>query len=178
MFYCFFLLLSINKTIKQQNIMNNHAKTIVIIGNGMVSHKFCEKLIAKTTEFKIIIFNEGPICAYDRVHLTDYLKKTKIEGLYLSDSTFYEDNNIDLHLNDPVIALDTQQKLVQSKTGIQISYDFIVFATGSAAFVPPIPGIDKKGVFLYRTIEDLDQIKAYASKAKKGVVIGGGLLGL
>lgn len=158
--------------------MNFCSKTIVIIGNGMVSHKFCEKLIAKTTEFKVIVFNEEPIRAYDRVHLTDYFKNTEIDGLYLSDSTWYEDNNIDLHLNDPIISLDRKQKRVQSKSGIQISYDFIVFATGSAAFVPPIPGIETNGVFLYRTIEDLDQIIAFAPKATKGAVIGGGLLGL
>lgn len=153
-------------------------KIIVVIGNGMVGHKFCEKLLAKTDVFKLIVFGEESIRAYDRVHLTDYFKKSGVNDLYLSDLTWYHENNIDLHLNDPIIAIDTAQKSVQSKHGVRVSYDFIVFATGSAAFVPPIPGIDKEGVFLYRTIEDLDRIKEYAVHARKGAVIGGGLLGL
>ena len=62
--------------------------------------------------------------------------------------------------------------------GITVSYDYLVLATGSSAFVPPIPGVEKEGVFIYRTIEDLEMMTAYAKKAKKGAVIGGGLLGL
>ncbi|MFD2742469.1 nitrite reductase large subunit NirB [Sphingobacterium populi] len=158
--------------------MNILKKTVVVIGNGMVGNKFCEKLLAKSNQFNLIIFNEEPIRAYDRVHLTDYFKNTGSNDLYLSDSDWYSANNIDLHLNDPIIAIDTVQKLVQSMQGVRISYDFMVFATGSAAFVPPIPGIDKEGVFLYRTIDDLDRIKEYAPRARKGAVIGGGLLGL
>src|SRR5207237_951005 len=51
-------------------------------------------------------------------------------------------------------------------------------ATGSAPFVPPVPGVDKKGVFVYRTIEDLEEIIGYGQSVKKAAVIGGGLLGL
>ncbi len=160
---------------KNQSMEN---KTIVVIGNGMVGHKFCEKMLAKSKGFKLHVFSEEPIRAYDRVHLTDYFKKNGVNDLYMSDADWYVDNKIDLHLNDPIISIDTTKKIVSSKQGIQLSYDFLVFATGSAAFVPPIPGIEKKGVFLYRTIDDLDHIKEYAVNARKGAVIGGGLLGL
>ena len=62
--------------------------------------------------------------------------------------------------------------------GQAIVYDYIVLATGSAPFVPPLPGVDKKGVFVYRTIEDLEQIIDYGKTVQKAAVIGGGLLGL
>ncbi len=154
------------------------AKNVVIIGNGMVSHKFCEKICSKTANYKITVFSEEPIRAYDRVHLTDYFKKSDGSDLFLSDLAWYQEKNINLHLNDPIINVNTDKKVVESQQGAIVAYDYLIFATGSAAFVPPISGIDKQGVFLYRTIADLDRIKAYAVHAKKGAVIGGGLLGL
>ncbi|MFD2966584.1 nitrite reductase large subunit NirB [Sphingobacterium bambusae] len=155
-----------------------NTKSIVIIGNGMVSHKFCEKIKSKTDKFKITVFNEEPIRAYDRVHLTDYFKKKEGDDLFLSDLAWYNEKNIDLHLNDPIVNVNIDKKIVESQQGVIVAYDYVIFATGSAAFVPPISGIDKQGVFLYRTIADLDRIKAYAGHARKGAVIGGGLLGL
>ncbi|PRD53985.1 nitrite reductase large subunit NirB [Sphingobacterium gobiense] len=155
-----------------------NTKKVVVIGNGMVSHKFCEKLTTKSRNFKLIVFGEEPIRAYDRVHLTDYFGNKTLDDLFLSKNEWYEENNIDLYLNDPIVHIDVEKKCIHSKKDIQIDYDYLILATGSAAFVPPIPGVDKEGVFLYRTIEDLDQIKAYASTANKGTVIGGGLLGL
>ncbi len=62
--------------------------------------------------------------------------------------------------------------------GREVGYDTLVLATGSAPFVPEVPGVDKKGVFVYRTIEDLEKILAYAGKAASAAVVGGGLLGL
>jgi nitrite reductase (NADH) large subunit len=70
------------------------------------------------------------------------------------------------------------QKKVHSVRGITADYDVLILATGSSAFVPPIPGVEKNGVFIYRTIEDLELMKDWAKKSKKGAVIGGGLLGL
>lgn len=153
-------------------------KTVIIIGNGMVSHKFCEKLINKSSDFKLIVFGEEPIRAYDRVHLTDYFGKKTLNDLFLSKNQWYEENNIDLHLHDPIIHINIEKKRVHSKKGISMDYDYLILATGSSAFVPPIPGVNKQGVFLYRTIQDLDDIQAYAVHATKGTVIGGGLLGL
>ena len=57
-------------------------------------------------------------------------------------------------------------------------YDELIFATGSSAFLPPIPGVEKKGVFTYRTIEDVDAIRTFSENKKTAVVIGGGLLGI
>src|SRR5690606_6646761 len=77
-----------------------------------------------------------------------------------------------------VTGIDRVNKKIVTHKGTTDAYDILVLATGSAAFVPPIPGVDKQGVFVYRTIEDLELMTDYAKKAKKGAVIGGGLLGL
>jgi len=81
-------------------------------------------------------------------------------------------------MGDPIREINREAKTVHSLKGNLQAYDYLVLATGSSAFVPNIPGIEKDGVFVYRTIEDLELIQAYARKVQKGAVIGGGLLGL
>ncbi len=153
---------------------------IVVIGNGMVGYKFCEKLVAKSNSsaFSITVFGEEVRPAYDRVHLSEYFAGKSAEELLMASADWYSENNITLHLGDPIAQINRTDKTVHSHKGLIVSYDILILATGSAAFVPPIPGTDKDGVFIYRTIEDLEMMTAYAKKAKKGAVIGGGLLGL
>jgi nitrite reductase (NADH) large subunit len=157
---------------------NSYRPTVIVIGNGMVGYKFCEKLIAKSSEFNIIVFGEEPRRAYDRVHLSEYFAGKTADDLSMSTETWYHDNNITIHLGDPIQEINKASKTVHSLKGLSLSYDYLILATGSSAFVPDIPGVQKDGVFVYRTIEDLDLIKAYAPNAKRGGVIGGGLLGL
>ncbi|MBK0384357.1 nitrite reductase large subunit [Pedobacter sp. SD-b] len=153
-------------------------KNIIIIGNGMVGHKFCEKLVSKTDQYQITVFGEEPRIAYDRVHLSSYFDGKTIEDLSLSTKDWYLENHIDLILGDAITEINRTEKTVHSHSGITKPYHYLVLATGSAPFVPDIPGIEKEGVFVYRTIEDLDKMKAHAAKCKSGAVMGGGLLGL
>jgi nitrite reductase (NADH) large subunit len=151
---------------------------VVVIGNGMVGYKFCEKLKSRNPDVELVVFGEEIRPAYDRVHLSEFFAGKTAEDLTLAGIDWYQDNNIRLHLGDPVQSIDRPGKRVHSHKGIIESYDYLVLATGSAAFVPPIPGVDKQGVFIYRTIEDLEMMQTHARKAKTGAVIGGGLLGL
>jgi nitrite reductase (NADH) large subunit len=152
--------------------------TIIVVGNGMVGYKFCEKLVSRSSDFRIIVFGEEPRLAYDRVHLSEYFNGKSANDLSLSTDSWYEENDILLHLGDPVQEINRSTKTVHSLMGVTYNYDFLVLATGSSAFVPDIPGVEKEGVFVYRTIEDLELIKAYAPNVKSGAVMGGGLLGL
>ena len=152
---------------------------VIIVGNGMVGYKFCEKLLAKNIPgLKITVFGEEHHAAYDRVHLSSYFEGKSVQDLTLAPGSWYEENGIELHLGDPVQYINRSARLVHTHKDIIKHYDILVFATGSAPFVPKIDGIGKEGVFLYRTIEDLHLIESYAKKATKGAVIGGGLLGL
>ncbi|HVW15515.1 MAG TPA: nitrite reductase large subunit NirB [Mucilaginibacter sp.] len=152
--------------------------TIIVVGNGMVGYKFCEKLVSRSTSYKIVVFGEEPRRAYDRVHLSEYFAGKSADDLSLSAESWYDDNNITLHLDDPIQEINRTAQTVHSLKGLNLKYDYLVLATGSSAFVPDIPGVEKDGVFVYRTIEDLDLIKAYATDARRGAVMGGGLLGL
>jgi nitrite reductase (NADH) large subunit len=153
---------------------------IVIIGNGMVGYKFCEKLLAKAAphQFAITVFGEEIRPAYDRVHLSEFFAGKSADDLTLAPASWYLQNNIKLHLGNPIAQINREAKTVQAHSGLCVAYDVLIMATGSGAFVPPIPGVEKNGVFIYRTIEDLEMMAAWAKKAKKGAVIGGGLLGL
>lgn len=153
---------------------------IIVIGNGMVGYKFCERLVEKDTnnQFQIIAFCEEPRPAYDRVQLSKYFSGTTADELLLAQVDWYSDNGVELHIGDKAHKVDLASKTVYSEQGRELKYDKLIFATGSSPFVPPVPGIDKAGVFVYRTIEDLDATIAYGKKAKTCAVIGGGLLGL
>ena len=155
-------------------------KTVVVIGNGMVGHRFCEKLVAldENRDYQIAVFGEEPRPVYDRVNLSKYFTYRDPLKLQIADRQWYEDNGIMLFTGDKITEIDREQQIVRSASGKEVPYDIIVMATGSSPFVPPVPGIDKAGVFVYRTIEDLEQITAYAAKSKTCAVIGGGLLGL
>lgn len=155
-----------------------HLPTVVVVGNGMVGYKFCEKLLAKSTAFNLVVFGEEPRVAYDRVHLSEYFGGKTADDLLMVPTQWYHDNGIALHLGDAVQEIDSVSQTVHSRGGLVQPYDYLVLATGSSAFVPDIPGVEKAGVMVYRTIEDLEEIKAAAATARVGAVLGGGLLGL
>jgi nitrite reductase (NADH) large subunit len=155
-------------------------KNIVVIGNGMVGQRFCEKLVALdlAQQYKITTFCEEPRAAYDRVGLTSFFAHRDAEKLMLAKMEWYHEHDIDLHVGDRANQIDRKKRTVRSDKGVEIGYDALILATGSYPFVPKINGIHKVGVFVYRTIEDLQRIITYGEKIKRAAVIGGGLLGL
>ncbi|HYT39968.1 MAG TPA: nitrite reductase large subunit NirB, partial [Acidimicrobiia bacterium] len=155
-------------------------KTLVVVGQGMVGYKLLECLVenGSTETWQIIAFGEEPRPAYDRVNLSTYFSGRTAEDLSLVDAEVLGHPAIEFVAGDPVVALDREAKKVTSAGGRTIAYDALVLATGSYPFVPPIPGGDGPGCFVYRTLADLDAIRDYAADCGTGVVIGGGLLGL
>lgn len=153
---------------------------IVVVGNGMVGHKFIEQWVSSPLhdQYELITFGEEPLLAYDRVHLSEYFSGKGAAELSLVPDGFYSEHNITVHLGDCVTAINPASKTVTSAKGETVHYDKLVLATGSYPFVPPITGNDRDGCLVYRTIEDLEKITAAAKTGTRGVVVGGGLLGL
>lgn len=158
---------------------SQHRPRLLIVGNGMVGYKFCEHLVARggPQRFAITVLGEEPRPAYDRVHLTSYFSGRSADDLLLARAEWYAEHDIRLRLGARVNSIDRQTQCVRTDD-IAYDYDYLVLATGSSAFVPPIEGIDKHGIFVYRTIEDLETIALHARGARRVAVIGGGLLGL
>ncbi|CAI8921198.1 nitrite reductase large subunit NirB [Kosakonia quasisacchari] len=153
---------------------------LAVIGHGMVSHYFLQQLVDRELHqhYDIVVFGEERLPAYDRVHLSEYFAGRSAQSLSLVSEGFFAESGITLHCASKIVAIDSQQRCVRDAQGVETHYDTLVLATGSYAFVPPISGNTRPGCLVYRTLDDLDAIAAQAENAKRGVVIGGGLLGL
>ncbi|MHB1922826.1 MAG: FAD-dependent oxidoreductase, partial [Chitinophagaceae bacterium] len=109
-------------------------KKILVVGNGMVGHKFCEKMKAKDLreEYQLLVIGEEPRRAYDRVHLSEYFSGKTAEDLSLVSSTWYRDNQIELYLDEGAVEIDRFKKTVTTASGRVVPYDFLILATGSS----------------------------------------------
>ncbi|AYM40940.1 nitrite reductase large subunit NirB [Mycobacteroides chelonae] len=157
-------------------------KNVVVIGHGMVGHRFVQVLRERdaTDQWQVTVLGEEADAAYDRVALSSYIGSWDRDTLALTGNDYADDPMVTLHLGDRVVGIDRAGQTVTTEAGTVLDYDALVMATGSYPFVPPVPGGDAEGCFVYRTMDDLDAIKATADKSpgSAGVVIGGGLLGL
>ncbi|KAI2472905.1 nitrite reductase [Annulohypoxylon bovei var. microspora] len=161
---------------------------LVVVGLGMVGIAFIEKILkldARAHEYNIVVIGEEPHLAYNRVGLTSFFSHRKVENLYLNPQEWYAqhtpENKLNYHLNTLVTSIDPTSKTVACVNGDVVSYDILVLATGSDAILPHhTSGHDANGVFVYRTIEDLQNLIAFGDshKGTVGAVVGGGLLGL
>ncbi|MGH3947279.1 MAG: nitrite reductase large subunit NirB [Pseudonocardiaceae bacterium] len=160
-------------------------RTLVVAGHGMVGHRMVEALVGRDVarQWRIVVLAEEGRPAYDRVALSSYVDTWDAQSLALPA---VEDDRVELRLGDPCVAIDRRKRTARTASGHRVAYDALVLATGSAPFVPPVPGHDLPGCYVYRTPEDLDAIRAAAQRAmhttaagrRSGVVVGGGLLGL
>ena len=156
------------------------SKPLIIVGNGMVSWRLCRKLVELGVHQtrSIQVFGEEPVPAYDRVNLTKYFEQDSPNDLLLDSADWYRSNAISLHTGRRIVRLDRAAKLAVDDLGEAHPYGDCVLATGSRASVPQIEGVDSANVFVYRTIADIEAIQAAATHARRGLVVGGGLLGI
>ncbi|MFC0451617.1 nitrite reductase large subunit NirB [Rhodococcus jostii] len=158
-------------------------KSAVVIGHGMVGHRFVEALRARdeSDDWSVTVLCEEPLPAYDRVGLSSYVGAWDPKELALAGNDYPDDALVDLRIGRRAAAIDRESRKVTTDSGEVVGYDALVMATGSYPFVPPIPGHDRPECFVYRTLDDLDGIRKCADAAGPGavgVVVGGGLLGL
>ncbi|MCT1557193.1 nitrite reductase large subunit NirB [Helcobacillus massiliensis] len=158
---------------------------VVVVGGGPAAHRFTETMRRRDTEdrFKVTVISEEALAPYDRVNLAKRWDRSY--DLTLGDPTLWEDEHVGLVLGDRVNSIDTELRQVRTRSGTIYGYDHLVMATGSNAFTPPISGWDTKGVFVYRTVDDVDQMadcvqgmQSDENRTGSAVVLGGGLLGL
>ncbi|RAY11093.1 nitrite reductase (NAD(P)H) [Actinomadura craniellae] len=159
------------------NVAGDGFHRLVVIGHGPTGHRLVEALRERDTgrRWQVTVIGEETRSAYDRVALTSHLT----EGADLAYPA--HDPEVTLLTGDPVTGIDRAERVVTTGSGRRVGYDALVLATGSSPFVPPVPGRDLPGVFVYRTIDDLEALRAYSAALAEpvsGTVVGGGLLGL
>ncbi|KRE38095.1 nitrite reductase [Janibacter sp. Soil728] len=160
---------------------------LVIIGGGMVARRLVDALRARDGEgrWAVTLLAEEPRAPYDRVALTSYFTGREPEDLALGGQELWDDPLVTLRRGVRAEAIDRGARTVTTSTGQVLGYDALVLATGSYAAVPPVPGKDLRGAFVYRTIDDVADLRAFVEQRRgevdrpvRGAVVGGGLLGL
>ncbi|MGV7115493.1 FAD-dependent oxidoreductase [Paenibacillus kyungheensis] len=153
---------------------------LVVIGNGMAGVRCVEEIVKLAPDtFEITIFGTEKHPNYNRILLSKMLQgEHTFEHIILHDWSWYEQQQIQLYTTETVTHVDPDTRTLTTASGLQHTYDILIFATGSVPFIPPIQGADKKGVISFRTVEDCEQMKRYAQHYQQAAVIGGGLLGL
>lgn len=155
-------------------------KKLVLIGNGMAGVRTIEEIVKRDAEtFEITIIGDEPYPNYNRIMLSNVLQgKTTINDININDWDWYKDNHINLLTGEKAVCIDKDKKEVITDKQQILAYDELIIATGSSAFILPVPGSDLDGVIGFRTIADTEMMMEAAQNYKKAVVIGGGLLGL
>jgi nitrite reductase (NADH) large subunit len=155
-------------------------RTLVVVGHGMVGHRLVQAVRDRDPEgtWRIEVLSEEPRPAYDRVALSSY-----VDTWQADDLTLPRIDGVNIRLGESAAEIDREARVVITSKGERLNYEALVLATGSTPFVPPVPGRELPGCFVYRTIEDLDAIRAAIEGAgrtgrRAGMVLGGGLLGL
>jgi nitrite reductase (NADH) large subunit len=160
---------------------------LVVIGNGMAGARLVEEILARGggASFEIVMFGDEPYGNYNRILLSSVLAgQHDPKDIFINPLSWYADNSVRLHAGVRVTAIDRKRKVIHGTSGIVETYDKLVIATGSHAFVPKIEGLErdgggyKEGVFVFRTLDDCNAIVEQAKTSRKAAVIGGGLLGL
>ncbi len=160
---------------------NKDRERLVIVGNGMAGAACIEEIMALDPKrYDVTVFGAESHSNYNRVLLAEVLTGDKgVSDLELRNREWYEEHGIRLFTGKRVMRIDRGRRKVIADNGDGACYDKLVLATGSSAFIPPIPGIEKPEVFTFRTIDDCERIKsAIEGGARRAAVIGGGLLGL
>jgi len=163
--------------------MDTRVKTkqkLVMVGNGMAGVRTLEELLKVAPElYDITVFGAEPHPNYNRILLSPVLAgEQTLDEIVLNSWDWYKENNITLHAGKKVVEVDRVKRIVRADDGTEVEYDRLLLCTGSNPFILPVPGKDLKGVIAYRDIADTNEMIDTATKYKKAVVIGGGLLGL
>jgi nitrite reductase (NADH) large subunit len=153
---------------------------VVVVGAGMVAHRFALRLreLDITQRYRIVVFGEEPHAPYDRANLSRYFRLVHSDGLALAAPSDYQARSIELHVAQQVVALERTRRLVGLADGATLGYSKLVLATGARTALPALRGLNRPGVFTYRTRGDLEAIQRYRVHADRAAVLGGGLLGL
>ena len=154
-------------------------KRLVVVGNGMAGVACVEQILKHAPRFEVTIFGDETHVNYNRILLSSVLAgELAPEDITINPLEWYQRNDIRLRLGVRIVDVDAERKTVTGDDGSITSYDTLLLATGSSAFMPPIEGLNRENVFVFRTLDDTRKLLQHAGSGVRAVVIGGGLLGL
>lgn len=153
---------------------------LVVVGNGMAGVRCVEEILQLAPDrYDITIIGSEPRPNYNRILLSKVLQgDASLRDIVTHDWPWYAERGIRLLAGSPVVRVDPAVRAVETASGLVVSYDKLLLATGSSAFMPPLPGVGKPGVIGFRSVDDCERMMELAASYRKAAVVGGGLLGL
>ena len=171
------------------HVMPHHTTSknkLAVVGAGMVAHRLVEALVERGADatWDIEVFGDETRPPYDRVALTSFFSDRDPDDLLLGDGSLWRRPGVRLYRGSVVSRIDREERRIHAR-GTTFEYDRLVLATGSYATVPPVEGSDLPGCFVYRTVDDVAELRQWVldreaalGRTVRGAVVGGGLLGL
>jgi NAD(P)H-nitrite reductase large subunit len=151
----------------------------VIVGSGLAGTIAAKTLRELRPEIRIEVLGEERHPYYPRPNLIEYLAgRMPREKVFAFPEGWAAKQGIGVRLDAPAVRIVPDRKAVETAGGEAVPYDALLIATGARASRPPIPGIGRKGVFVLRTLDDADELRAHLGERRRVAVLGGGLLGL
>ncbi len=156
------------------------AGDVVVIGAGQAAAQLAISLRQRRFSGPITIVGEEPFPPYQRPPLSKkfLMERPPPDSLFLRSDAFWQDHDVTLLLGTAAGAIDLRDRTVTLVDGRTLPYRTLVFATGTCARRPSLPGIALAGIFTLRTIADVQRLRPALDHARRVVVVGAGYIGL
>ncbi len=158
---------------------------IVVVGAGAAAYRFIQTYRENNELDELHVFSKEAFPFYNRVLLPEYInEELSWEALEKLKKGELEKLNVQLYPSNGIQKVSPEEKQVTDDLGNVHSYDLLVMATGSRAFVPNEIPMDMPGAFTMRERGDADRMRRYLEETglpaneQHVVIAGGGLLGL
>lgn len=151
----------------------------VIIGDGIAGSTAAETIREEDPDADIIVLTDEGEPLYNRILIKEFAKGKLPEApIAIHELDWYDERDIDLHLDTHVTSIDTDTNHIRTHTGDEIPYDKLLIATGGTPKQLPVPGSHGDGIHHFWTFQDARNIRRDVEAADHGVVVGAGLLGI
>ncbi|MBL4930991.1 NAD(P)/FAD-dependent oxidoreductase [Clostridium paridis] len=152
---------------------------IVIVGCGAASVSAIKAIRSIDSNNEIHVYSDEAYFPYYRPKISKKLLDNLNEDeILIQKKDWYENNNVELHLNSKVIKLSPENDEIILNNENTVSYSKLLLATGADNIIPKVRGIHKLGVFTLRNLNNAYKIIDFIKKSDSILLIGGGIQNL
>ena len=159
-------------------IIQANISKLVILGAGIAGMTAAEEARRQSADVEITIISREMSLPYFRLNLTRFLAGEVAESdLLIQHQEWFDAQKIE-YLAGDAQAIDREEQKITLRDGSQLRYDRLILSNGAHPFIPPIPGANREGVTVLRTLEHAKKLIDALRPGCRAVCVGGGLLGL
>jgi NAD(P)H-nitrite reductase large subunit len=151
----------------------------VIVGDGIAGSSAAETIREQDPDADVTVITDEGETLYNRILIKEFAKGKLPEApISIHEPDWYEERDIDLHLNTYVSEVDPDAHEIHTHEGETHEYDKLLVATGGTPAQLPVENSDADGIHHFWTFQDAREIREHAEAAEKGIIVGAGLLGI